>query len=74
VSLRLEDGNARITVADDGAGFDVTKPPENAGQHFGLRFMRERAEAVGGSVEVRSEPGKGAQVLVQVPIRKEAYR
>lgn len=71
VSLHLNDGKAQITVADDGAGFDVTKPPEDAGQHFGLRFMRERAEEVGGSVEVRSEPGKGTRVIVQVPVKKK---
>lgn len=71
VSLHLNDGKAQITVADDGAGFDVTLPPEDAEQHFGLRFMRERAEEVGGSVEVRSEPGKGTWVMVQVPVKKE---
>lgn len=73
VSLHLEDGKAHITIADDGRGFDA-KPPEQNGQHFGLRFMCERAAEIGGSVEVRSDPGKGTQVIVQVPIRREALR
>jgi PAS domain S-box-containing protein len=39
------------------------------GVHFGLRIMRERAEAVGGSLQVHSAPGQGAKVIVQVPLR-----
>jgi len=74
VSLNLEDGKARIEITDDGRGFDLAKPPERDGQHFGLRFMRERAEEIGGSVEVWSEPDKGTRVVVQVPVRKETFQ
>ena len=68
VELAVEGGAARVLVADDGVGFDPARAPVE-GRSFGLRFMRERAEQVGGSVEVDSAPGKGTRVVVRVPRR-----
>jgi signal transduction histidine kinase len=49
----------RLSVRDDGRGFDVAAvPPE----HLGLRMMRERAEDAGVQVVVRSAPGAGTTV------------
>ena len=59
----------RVTVEDDGKGFDPDKISENPG--FGLRSMRGRAEAVGASLEVISASGKGTRVIILVPWRKE---
>jgi PAS domain S-box-containing protein len=70
VSLGLEGGLARIVVHDDGVGFDPALPA-TAHDKYGLRFMRERAEEVGGSVEIRSAPGQGTQVVVQVPVNSK---
>jgi len=70
VTLGLEEGLARIVVHDDGVGFD---PALLATAHdkYGLRFMRERAEEVGGRVEIHSAPGQGTRVVVQVPVRAQ---
>lgn len=57
-----------LSVADDGLGFDV-ELSEAAG--LGIRGMRERAELVNGRVEVRSEPGRGTTVTLEVPRRSE---
>jgi signal transduction histidine kinase len=54
----------RVFVSDDGKGFDPHAPRRRG---FGLTSMRERAEARGASVEVRSRPGHGTQVEVVVP-------
>ncbi|MCS7481009.1 sensor histidine kinase [Umezawaea endophytica] len=64
VTARLVFGphDARVEVADDGRGFDTAAP-----EGFGLRGMRERAELVGGRVDVVSEPGAGTRVTVVVP-------
>jgi signal transduction histidine kinase len=52
-----------LEVSDDGVGFDTSRPVgREADGHFGLRGLRERAEQVGGSVEISSEKGKGATV------------
>jgi signal transduction histidine kinase len=53
-----------VTVSDDGVGFR----PEEAGSGFGLASMRERAELLGGTCSVRSEPGRGTRVTVVVPL------
>jgi len=70
---------AHVIVADDGIGFDVSEQisksarqqvgveRQGASSHFGLTMMRERAEAVGGQLELRSAPGQGACVLIHIP-------
>ena len=59
----------RVVVSDDGQGFDPAATAQQ-GAGFGLQSMRERAEALGGHLEVNSAPGKGTQVVVQVPVSK----
>jgi signal transduction histidine kinase len=54
----------RVSVSDDGKGFDPNAPRRRG---FGLTSMRERAEARGARVEVRSRPGAGTCVEVVVP-------
>jgi len=68
VELALEraDGVVRLTVADDGAGFDPGLPESRRG--LGLRLMRERGEELGGRVELDSGPGRGTRLLVTVPV------
>jgi PAS domain S-box-containing protein len=63
-------GQIQITIEDDGRGFDPGNIGESAG--FGLRSMRGRADMVGARLEVNSTPGKGTQVIIQVPWQKEA--
>lgn len=60
----------QITIQDNGRGFDSEQATTISGPSFGLSIMRERAESVGGRVEVKSEVGKGAQVLVWAPRSK----
>ena len=56
-----------LTVADDGAGFDVEARSVVEG-HYGLRGMRERARRIGADIAVQSEPGHGTQVVVTLPV------
>lgn len=64
VTLRAtSDGGARVTIADDGVGFDVEAgSPEG---HFGLTMMRERAQISGGSLVIESTPGEGSVVTAE---------
>jgi signal transduction histidine kinase len=67
VELRAGAGQVRLSVIDNGAGFDRGGPgPE--GQHFGLQVMRQRAERIGGRLTVHSAPGQGTHVAVTVPL------
>ncbi len=66
VSFAVEESLIRIVIQDDGQGFDVTQP---AGEgHYGLRFIRERAEGLGGRLSVDSAPGLGTRVEVEIPV------
>jgi signal transduction histidine kinase len=68
ITFAVEDGRARVTIRDDGQGFDPQAPSAKSGERVGLRVMRERAEEVGGSLRVHSEPGEGTEVVVEVPV------
>ena len=63
----LEDGRVEITIQDNGRGFDLDSEQQSGGRGFGLRFMRERAERVGGSLRIESGPGQGTRVVVSLP-------
>lgn len=70
VALDFDSGKTRIKVSDNGKGFDV---PGSMGDltrlgKLGLAGMDERAKLVGGWLEMRSEPGKGTTVSVEVPL------
>jgi signal transduction histidine kinase/ligand-binding sensor domain-containing protein len=69
--LRCETGAVELEVADDGKGFApgevlATEPgtPRRVAGGHGLRIMRERAEAIGARLQIKSEPGHGTQVLL----------
>jgi two-component system nitrate/nitrite sensor histidine kinase NarX len=56
----------RFKVRDDGKGFEPTAVSGDL--HVGLRIMRERARRIGGKLEVRSEPGRGTEVELTLPV------
>jgi two-component system nitrate/nitrite sensor histidine kinase NarX len=58
-----------LNVEDDGAGFDATRLDAHADAHLGLAIMRERAESLGGTLDVTSAPGQGTRLEVRVPAR-----
>ncbi len=67
VSLSFDAEHVRLSVRDDGRGFD----PHNGGSgggHFGIVGMRERAAEMGGTVAVNSRRGEGTEVSIGVPI------
>jgi len=64
VSLRRDSRALRLTVADDGVGFDPEAVPVEG--HYGLVGMRERALLCSGHLEIASAPGKGTTVRLTV--------
>lgn len=67
VSLDMGEDRVRVSVDDNGRGFD----PESLQQSnsLGLKLIRERAEMLGGVFEVDSNPGKGTRINFAVPAR-----
>lgn len=64
------DRDCRITVRDEGRGFDQAVP-RNGGQRFGLFSIRERMEAIGGRLELESAAGKGTAATVVLPLMED---
>jgi len=76
VALLYGQDGVVVTVEDDGKGFDVDETFRGAEDrgHFGVVGMRERAEAAGGQIVVRSEPGRGSIVRASIPFASESMR
>jgi len=66
VHLRSSSGRVRLTVHDDGVGFDVEKVL--GGRGLGLISMRERVRFVNGEIAIRSTPNSGTRIEVDVPV------
>ncbi|MBI1885664.1 MAG: GAF domain-containing protein [Chloroflexi bacterium] len=66
VRLRCADGHVRIEVTDNGVGF-VTDEQTDGGKQ-GLRNMTDRARSVGAHLQIRSAPGQGTRVRVELPL------
>jgi signal transduction histidine kinase len=66
LSLVAADSRIRLRVSDNGAGFSAETAGRKA-MSFGLAGMKERAALLGGTLAVRSAPGKGATVTLQLP-------
>jgi two-component system nitrate/nitrite sensor histidine kinase NarX len=66
IRVRVGDGELRIEVEDRGRGISVVGADDDP--HFGLRIMRARAEALGGTVDIGSNPGHGTTVVAVLPV------
>jgi signal transduction histidine kinase len=62
VSLSQHEGSVRMEITDDGMGFDPANVGERGG--LGMRSMTERAQVIGGRLEIESEAGGGTRVTV----------
>ena len=66
----VEDNVARLEIVDDGKGFDTFEHPLGSDEMggYGLLSMAERAEIVGGRLNIRSRPGSGTAVTATIPL------
>jgi signal transduction histidine kinase/ligand-binding sensor domain-containing protein len=67
VEIRYGARQFQLRVRDDGQGIDAGTPDAHRTGHFGLSGMRERAEHIGGQVEVWSKAGMGTEVALTIP-------
>jgi signal transduction histidine kinase len=74
VELEIEPTKVRLSICDDGRGFDLEEVLRGDGSHtgWGLLGIQERATLIGGQYEVDSAPGRGTTIRVQVPLLVEA--
>lgn len=67
VRAEVQGSELRVTIQDNGEGFDPGAPRPGH-RSFGLEMMRERAESVGGNLEIHSSRDHGTRILVGVPL------
>ena len=71
VSLTCAEGHLRLTVSDDGVGFNPKEVPDGSN---GLASLRQRTADLGGSLTIRSFPGEGTTLSLSCPIKLKAYQ
>lgn len=69
VSLAFDSNKAQMTICDDGKGFTPREDGQADDGHFGLRGMRERAEAIDAKLRVTTAAGRGTQVCLELPLK-----
>lgn len=67
----LDSDRIRLQMDDDGCGFDVNEAMRKV-DHWGLKTMQERARKIGGKLTIRSEPGHGTRIEIEVPVGSPA--
>lgn len=65
VQLKQVNANINLLVCDDGIGFDPDQ--QLSVEHIGLLAMKDNVELLGGSIVIKSAPGKGTQITVVCP-------
>ncbi len=66
LEVRRENGLVRLTVADNGRGFDLAR--QNMSVGHGLANMRTRAEELQGMFSLQSRPGQGTHLTLTIPV------
>jgi len=80
VTMRFKPSGIRVIIEDDGKGFDADRLLEDArsgkGRSFGLLGMQERIALLDGKLEVKSDPGKGTTITIEIapPKTREGQR
>lgn len=74
VRIEASGDKATITIEDDGRGFDLMRQDCGGLPRFGLQTMKERAESVGGTLEIVTQPGHGTRVIVVLPMGRRQGR
>jgi signal transduction histidine kinase len=74
VIIHRDKGSFRITVEDNGWGFDISRldVPSNATRGFGLFNIRERLNSIGGDLVISSEIGRGTRATIVVPVGEKS--
>ncbi len=74
ITLLCEENNLKLSIRDNGTGFDIEKvdePSEERLYGFGLSMMKERASLLGGFIKIESQLGIGTVVSIEVPLQEK---
>ncbi len=71
IDINYEEHNITVSIKDNGTGFDINNSISDGTKHsssFGLSIMKERISLLSGTVDIKSEKGKGTTVIVSAPL------
>jgi signal transduction histidine kinase len=68
-----EDHHIRVSIEDNGQGFDANQVRRENRPYFGLQIMRERAESVGGKITIDAGQGRGTRISVEIPVNPDKW-
>jgi signal transduction histidine kinase len=73
VVISRSDTLLRLTIEDNGNGFDVAEQQDRVRQHrsLGIAGMRERLSLIGGTLDIESSPGNGTTLFARIPIEPD---
>jgi signal transduction histidine kinase len=71
--LEVVEGEILLSVADNGRGLKPTEESAGLRGGNGIPGMRRRAEILGGSVQIVSNPGEGCTVCMRIPLRRSSF-
>lgn len=71
IKVEFRPTRLRVVIEDDGVGFDYESVFIEAPGRMGLIGMRERAQSIGGQIEVKSAPGQGTRLILAVPLSNQ---
>ncbi|MEE8368140.1 MAG: GAF domain-containing sensor histidine kinase, partial [Thermoanaerobaculia bacterium] len=74
VIINIGGGRLVAQISDAGDGFDLESMQRSDFPRFGLAIMRERAESLGGTLELTTAPGEGTRVRIEFPLPEEQKR
>jgi len=70
ITVEFDKSKVKVNVTDDGQGFAIPDKVGDLARHgkLGLAGMYERAQLIGGKLTVKSSPGSGTSVSIEMPI------
>ncbi|MBM3142947.1 MAG: hypothetical protein FJ005_07875 [Chloroflexi bacterium] len=70
INLRFEPNQVSVEIKDNGKGFDFSQAIRTGRSlgHLGLLIMKDRAEMLGGSLEIRTSLGAGTKIILKMPV------
>lgn len=72
IDIDLRDNELWVCVTDDGCGFSVDEARDQP-DRFGLASMYERVTQIGGTLDIRSQPGEGTTISVNIPLDRATH-
>jgi len=67
VTIEVFNDEVKVTIEDDGAGFNMDSPKMSDPKLNGLSTMRQRVEMIGGEISIESTPGRGTRIVTALP-------